>query len=61
MTAPRTHETELANLRSRLQATLRDPSRPLAIRMAEYRRLLRESRLLAANFANTWRTLQDSL
>jgi len=56
-----THPVEPAELRIRLQATLRDPSRPLPARMAEYRRLLRESRLSAASTDATRQLLHDSL
>jgi hypothetical protein len=60
MTSPATIAEELAGLRRRIQAVLHDSSRPLAARMEEFRRLLRESRLCAARTEIPWRSLQDS-
>jgi hypothetical protein len=60
MTAPVTTATELAEMRRRLQAVLLDSSRPLAARMDEFRRLLRESQLCAASAETNWTSLQDS-
>jgi len=60
MTTPANSTEELAALRRRLQATLLDASRPLAARMEEFRRVLRESKLCAASAEATCRSLQDS-
>jgi hypothetical protein len=60
MTTPAANAKELAELRRRLQTVLLDSSRPLAARMEEFRRLLRESRLCAAGADTTWTSLQDS-
>jgi hypothetical protein len=60
MSTPAATASELAELRRRLQAALLDSSRPLAARMEEFRRLLRESRLCAASAETSWQSLQDS-
>jgi hypothetical protein len=60
MTKPATTAEELAQVRRRMQAALLDSSRPMHERMAEFRRLLRESQLCAARIETTWESLHDS-
>ncbi len=60
MTPPAVTAHELSELRNRMQASLLDSSRPLNVRLEEFRRLLRESRLCAASAETTWNSLQDS-
>jgi hypothetical protein len=60
MTTPSATSRELAEVRRRMQAALLDTSRPMAARMDEFRRLLRESRLCAASADTTWTSLLDS-
>lgn len=54
------NEVDLATLRIRIKLALHDKSRPLPVKMAEYRLLLRESRLRGSHEACTRRALQDS-
>lgn len=54
-----TTEPKLAELRSRAEATLHERTRPLPQRMAEFRGLLRESRLCSAS-TDIIRLLEDS-
>jgi hypothetical protein len=57
----RKNESALAELRARMRAALDDESLPRRTRVAEYRRLLNETRLYSEDIERAWEKLNATL